>query len=108
MPPWPEVIGAGREADGCPLARMAEARDVFGLHRLPEMSPWPEVMGEGGEADGCPLARMADDRDVSGLKSWRGSAVMAVKWPEMAEPEGGDFLPGYTSFESNAISGHVY
>ncbi|WP_278371189.1 hypothetical protein, partial [Thalassospira xiamenensis] len=79
-----------------------------GLHRLPEVPPWPEVIGVGGEPEGRLLARTADDRGASGLKSWRGSAVMAGKWPEMAEPEEGDFLPGYTSFESNAISGHVY
>ena len=108
MPPWPGVIGAGRGPEGRHLARMADARGASGLHRLPEVPPWPEVIGVGGEPEGRLLARTADDRGASGLKSWRGSAVMAGKWPEMAEPEEGDFLPGYTSFESNAISGHVY
>ena len=108
MPPWPGVIGAGRGPEGRHLARTADARGAPGLHRLPEVLPWPEVIGVGGEPEGRLLARTADDRGASGLKSWRGSAVMAGKWPEMAEPEEGDFLPGYTSFESNAISGHVY
>ncbi len=108
VPPWPGVTGAGCGPEGRHLGRTADARGASGLRRLPEMPPWPEVIGAGREADGCPLARMADDRGVSGLKSWRGNAVMAGKWPEMAEPEGGDFLPVYTSFESNAISGHVY
>ena len=106
--PWPEVVGVSGKADGGPSVRMADARGASGLHRLPEVPPWPEGIGVGGEPEGRLLARTADDRGASGLKSWRGSAVMAGKWPEMAEPEEGDFLPGYTSFESNAISGHVY
>ncbi|RCK53433.1 hypothetical protein TH44_04445 [Thalassospira xiamenensis] len=46
-----EVIGADREPEGRLLARMADARDVSGAHRLPEMRPLPRVIGAGREPE---------------------------------------------------------
>jgi len=72
---------------GCLLARLAEARDVSGGHRLPEESPWPGVTGARGEPEGRLLARLAEARGLSGLHQLPEMS----RWPEVigagGEPE---------------------
>ncbi len=45
-------MGAGGEPENRQLARMADARDLSGLLRLPEISPLPKVTGVGREPEG--------------------------------------------------------
>jgi len=57
------MTGAGGGPEGRQLARMANARDLPGLHRLPEMLTWPGVIGAGCEPEvvcwqGCRSPRL--------------------------------------------------
>jgi len=66
-PPLPNMTGAGIGPGDRLLARIAAARDVSGLHRLPEMSTWPGVIGVCREADGGMFVRLVEAWGLPGL-----------------------------------------
>jgi len=67
-----EVMGAGRGSGDRPLARMANARNVSGLHRLREVLSWPEVTGAGCEAEGRCLRGISGDAEAPGSSGLPG------------------------------------
>ena len=64
-PPLPNMIGVRGEPEDRQLARMANARNVSGLHRLREVPPWPAVIGAGRGSGDRPLERLANARGLS-------------------------------------------